>query len=294
MESNKTSFKKICRKCGKELPLDSTFCQYCGRSDIDAISIVKVKVCRTCGKELPFDSMFCQYCGSQSVVEKEVNQKASVVGSKDSSPSKAVESTRPSKATNSQNSASKAVVIGNRSAASNNEIAKKTTLSTSVSSENTLKYKRSFIISCVVSGLLFICLIGGFLFENSIIEEYKNGIKIAEQQRDTYKEQKESLQRGAKNYNDIVYEARIPITNKGFFASSTVLYKPNKARVVFYVDTYGEYNVSWNIPLGVTIDYGNTADGLVYLDITYVGTETRVIEVTNDYNNETLKIYLIG
>ena len=58
MESNKTSFKKICRKCGKELPSDSAFCQYCGNSDIDAVSIVKVKVCGVCGKELPSDSMF--------------------------------------------------------------------------------------------------------------------------------------------------------------------------------------------------------------------------------------------
>lgn len=293
MESNKTSFKKICRKCGKELPSDSAFCQYCGNSDIDAVSIVKVKVCGVCGKELPSDSMFCQYCGSQSVAEKEVNQKESVIDSKKSQPSSTTESTEPSKMANSQNSVSR-IAEGDRFATSNNEISKRTTSTASVSSENTLKYKRSFIISCVVSSLLFICLIGGFIYENSIIEEYKNGIKIAEQQRDTYKEQKESLQRGAKNYNDIVYEARIPITNKGFFASSTVLYKPNKARVIFYVDTYGEYNVSWNIPLGVTIDYGNTADGLVYLDITYVGTETRVIEVTNDYNNETLKIYLVG
>lgn len=60
---------KKCLSCGKILPDDSNFCQYCGSMD------VKISVyCRKCGKEIPSDSLYCPYCGEpkEPVVQRQV------------------------------------------------------------------------------------------------------------------------------------------------------------------------------------------------------------------------------
>ena len=65
--------KKKCNDCGKEVPEDSVFCQYCGSKNIVVIPEKQeeqrsFKKCMDCGRELPEDSKFCQYCGSSNVV----------------------------------------------------------------------------------------------------------------------------------------------------------------------------------------------------------------------------------
>lgn len=71
-KSTKTVIKKICVDCGRELPDDSEFCQYCGSSNISTKETVTklIKVCNNCGRELPDESMFCLYCGSNEIKEE--------------------------------------------------------------------------------------------------------------------------------------------------------------------------------------------------------------------------------
>ena len=71
VEGEFLSMKK-CLDCGKELPDDSLFCQYCGSKNISESTVeinkqIVYKRCIDCGKELPKDSDFCQYCGSKRV-----------------------------------------------------------------------------------------------------------------------------------------------------------------------------------------------------------------------------------
>ncbi len=66
----------ICNDCGKMLPEDSKFCQYCGSKNVSEyiepkpVYYVPTKICKICGKQLPEDSEFCQYCGSKYVYEE--------------------------------------------------------------------------------------------------------------------------------------------------------------------------------------------------------------------------------
>ena len=69
--------KKVCGDCGKELPEDSRFCQYCGSSNvIDKTDITKIEIikkCSSCGKVVPDDSKFCPYCGSGDLKDEETS-----------------------------------------------------------------------------------------------------------------------------------------------------------------------------------------------------------------------------
>ena len=52
-----------CPQCGMQLPIDSTFCQYCG-AKIEVED--KPPKCPKCGMPLPKGSSFCQYCGAKT------------------------------------------------------------------------------------------------------------------------------------------------------------------------------------------------------------------------------------
>ena len=71
--------KKKCNDCGKEVPEDSVFCQYCGSKNIVVIPEKQekqrsFKKCMDCGEELPDDSKFCQYCGSSRIITESLGQ----------------------------------------------------------------------------------------------------------------------------------------------------------------------------------------------------------------------------
>ena len=60
----------FCTNCGKEIPNDSKFCEYCG----EKINIEKkngdiVKYCPFCKKEISIDDEICPYC-NRVLVEK--------------------------------------------------------------------------------------------------------------------------------------------------------------------------------------------------------------------------------
>lgn len=73
--------KLICNDCGKELPSDSKFCQYCGSKNITEyiepkqVYTTPTKICAKCGMELPEDSKYCQYCGSEEIKEETISIK---------------------------------------------------------------------------------------------------------------------------------------------------------------------------------------------------------------------------
>ena len=56
---------KKCLNCGKEVPIDSVFCPFCGSKDIKGDN-----TCPNCKKVVPTDSVFCPYCGERITAEK--------------------------------------------------------------------------------------------------------------------------------------------------------------------------------------------------------------------------------
>lgn len=67
----------FCNNCGKGIPDDSNFCQYCGNT------IKRVIKCNACGKELESDSVYCRFCGLKvgSVKSKSDNSASAQVKS---------------------------------------------------------------------------------------------------------------------------------------------------------------------------------------------------------------------
>lgn len=65
---------KVCNDCGKELPDDSVFCQYCGSKNIGTKKETlgdgtTNKFCKSCNKNVPNDSEFCPYCGNKNIID---------------------------------------------------------------------------------------------------------------------------------------------------------------------------------------------------------------------------------
>ena len=51
---------KKCLSCGKEVPIDSIFCPFCGSKEIKDDN-----TCPNCKKVVPADSVFCPFCGEK-------------------------------------------------------------------------------------------------------------------------------------------------------------------------------------------------------------------------------------
>jgi Molecular chaperone len=72
-KNHKSNGKKICNRCGKNIPITATYCGYCGSKVMDTSSSVKKpaisqnneKVCSKCGKKIPVTAMYCGYCGNK-------------------------------------------------------------------------------------------------------------------------------------------------------------------------------------------------------------------------------------
>lgn len=95
------------------------------------------------------------------------------------------------------------------------------------------------------------------------------------------------------NYETILENAD-SASNTNFFVSNTVLKNPNKTRVVFYINSNENYNISWEYSNDITLTTGNTSSGLVYIDVTYNGNGVGTIECTNSVNSQKITIYCIG
>lgn len=61
--------KKICLNCGKELPIDSAFCSFCGSSNLSNVKEDNL-ICPKCGKTVPSGNKFCIYCGEPLINKK--------------------------------------------------------------------------------------------------------------------------------------------------------------------------------------------------------------------------------
>lgn len=60
----------LCKNCGKELPDDAKFCQYCGKEVIINTTreeivekLNKIRYCPNCKKQTPKSSSICEHCG---------------------------------------------------------------------------------------------------------------------------------------------------------------------------------------------------------------------------------------
>lgn len=59
----------ICTECGKEVPDDSDFCYYCGRTKENILEKDRprgtgaVGICARCGDDIGPNDLFCQHCG---------------------------------------------------------------------------------------------------------------------------------------------------------------------------------------------------------------------------------------
>ncbi len=65
-EKPMTTNTKACNNCGKQIPIDTKFCTYCGATQIQVETPItaNTKACINCGKQIPIDTKFCTHCGA--------------------------------------------------------------------------------------------------------------------------------------------------------------------------------------------------------------------------------------
>ena len=67
-----TANTKLCIKCGKQIPEEVKFCNYCGASQIEAEKPIpaNTKPCISCGKLIALDDKFCMHCSTKQIETK--------------------------------------------------------------------------------------------------------------------------------------------------------------------------------------------------------------------------------
>ncbi len=56
--------EKVCARCGQAVPLDSSFCPFCG-AEPEQRSVPLMMYCRFCGSQLRYQGQFCPECGRE-------------------------------------------------------------------------------------------------------------------------------------------------------------------------------------------------------------------------------------
>ena len=227
-----------------------------------------MKKCNDCEKLLPDDSDFCQFCGSKNVVDYIEEQKHIVY-------KRCIDCGKelPKDSDFCQFCGSKRVATVNGSDTLNNK-------------KSNRSYKIPFII-CLIIAIIACCVAANYeQTASSYLNEYY-----------LLSEKEESESKLLDEYSSMIstiIEKSSTSSNSHFFVSNTVLYKPNNTRVVFEIDNYRNYSISWTPSIGVVANSGNTYNGNVYVDITYSGKGIGTLTCTNNVNNEEIVIYCIG
>ena len=288
--------KKICKNCGKELPKDSKFCQYCGSNEIETIEnkLIVFKKCADCGKKLPDDSDFCQYCGSKNIDLVTQTESNEVKSNENKTVYKrCIDCGKelPQDSEFCQYCGSKRVAIVN-----NNQVIKKENITNKNSvddSKNKNTYKILFFVTLSIAlfGILGILT----LYENtkSELDSSLEAYQTLEKENNSLQSKVNNYKGKASKYDSIKNEANNK-SNSNFFATQTVLKNPKNTRVVFYIPYNGRYEISWEYSSGIKLETGNTSSGLVYADITYSGSNVGTITCTNSVNSSVITIYCIS
>lgn len=145
----------LCKSCGKEIPEDAVFCQYCTVK----IENEEVQTCKNCGADLPEGAIYCPYCTVKVENEKE-----------DDSETFEQEST----------------VSTVESTADVNEETLNASASGEVSTEmpKTKSKKKIFIVVAVSCLALILCIGGYYIYSNSIFSPLKVISKTVEAAKD--------------------------------------------------------------------------------------------------------------
>lgn len=86
-------------------------------------------------------------------------------------------------------------------------------------------------------------------------------------------------------------------SNDYFFADKNVLINPITALVRVESNFGRAYTVTYNCDYGVDcewLDDGNNYDNINWLQVSYLGDEVKEISITNNINNETINILVLG
>lgn len=67
-----------CNQCGKYIPDDSIFCNYCGVNQKLDYAAFQLLHCDICDKDLPDDSIYCNYCGINLSEHEKIKKEAKI------------------------------------------------------------------------------------------------------------------------------------------------------------------------------------------------------------------------
>ena len=295
--------KKICKNCGKELPQDSDFCQYCGSNEIETIEDKPIvfKRCADCGKKLPDDSDFCQYCGSKNIDLVTQNEPNEVKNDENKTVYKrCIDCGKelPQDSEFCQYCGSKRVAIVN-----NNQVVKKENITNKKSvddSKNKNTYKILFFVTLSIAlfGILGILT----LYENTkseldssleTIQTLEKQLKSKETELSTARSNTLKYQTEASKYGQVLNYAKKSKGYNDFYARQTLLYKPNNTKVWIYFGHYSTVSCQASSS-DVSAEWGDWSGFWIPLTISYSGTGVEYIKLNNDANSEVFYITIVG